>query len=223
LGFERERRRGRTGSQRAHLESGSMVESETTLQEFLPGVHQILNDESVEKDLICIKRIKKICADTKHIVANRELEIKDVVRALQSKVEDQERQVENDSAVKECLGKLEAAEGRRQQLVAKLEALGNEKEASLADIAEIRREAEQLKMRRNEVEKDMAEHIPVQKGLLALYVNITNLRFDYDAANVKGIVVPPEGEEDIDPRPFDLDPSSLSEFELTNRLWDLID
>jgi len=68
----------------------------------------------------------------------------------------------------------------------------------------------------------MAEHLPVQKGLLALYVNVTNVRFDYDAANVKGIVFPAEGEEDVTPRSFDIDPSSMSEFDLTNKLWDLI-
>jgi hypothetical protein len=59
-----------------------MADSERTLLQILPEMHLIFNEENVQKDLQCIKRVKKICADTKHIVANRELEIKDIVRGL---------------------------------------------------------------------------------------------------------------------------------------------
>lgn len=50
------------------------------LAQILPEVHSIFSDEAVETDLTSIKKIKKTCADTKHIVANREMEIKDIVR-----------------------------------------------------------------------------------------------------------------------------------------------
>lgn len=50
------------------------------LNQILPHVHGVFAADLVEKDLKCIKRIKKICSDTKQIVTNRELEIKDVVR-----------------------------------------------------------------------------------------------------------------------------------------------
>ena len=53
---------------------------EAMLSQILPEVHSIFSDEAVETDLASIKRIKKICADTKHIVANREMEIKDIVK-----------------------------------------------------------------------------------------------------------------------------------------------
>lgn len=44
-----------------------------------------------------------------------------------------------------------------------LEALGKEKEASVSHIEEVRREAVHLEERRGLLEKEMAEHIPVQK------------------------------------------------------------
>ena len=52
------------------------------LAQILPEVHSIFSDEAVETDLTSIKKIKKTCADTKHIVANREMEIKDIVRGI---------------------------------------------------------------------------------------------------------------------------------------------
>jgi hypothetical protein len=52
------------------------------LAQILPEVHSIFSDEAVETDLTSIKKIKKTCADTKHIVANREMEIKDIVRGV---------------------------------------------------------------------------------------------------------------------------------------------
>uniref|UniRef100_A0A6U4W404 Kinetochore protein Spc24 n=2 Tax=Hemiselmis andersenii TaxID=464988 RepID=A0A6U4W404_HEMAN len=196
---------------------------ESTVGSYLAAVHEVFNERVVEKDLNAIKSIKKTCADTKHIVANREMEIKDVVRALQCKVEDQEERLENDQTVKECMAQLEEAEARRETLARKMDDLCKEKDASLSHIEEIQREAAQLEERRKEVEAEMEKHVPVQMGMLALYVNVTNVRFDYESSNVKGIVFPDDGAEDITPKTFDIDPASMSEFDLTNAVWDLID
>lgn len=101
-------------------------------------------------------------------------------------------------------GREEGKDGGRRECITRralqMEELSKEKEASVAHIEEIQRETAQLEERRGEIESEMAEHLPVQKGMLALYVNVTNVRFDYDAANVKGIVFPAEGEDDVTPR-----------------------
>lgn len=57
-----------------------MSELEANLETILPEVHAIFTEKAAEKDLSAIKRVKKICADTKQIVENREQEIKEVVR-----------------------------------------------------------------------------------------------------------------------------------------------
>lgn len=64
---------------RAALQAAKMAE-DNMLAQILPEVHSIFSDEAVETDLTSIKKVKKICADTKHIVNNREMEIKDIVR-----------------------------------------------------------------------------------------------------------------------------------------------
>jgi hypothetical protein len=52
----------------------------TTLESILPEVHDIFSERAAEKDLAIIKKVKKIDTDTRQIVANREAEIKEVVR-----------------------------------------------------------------------------------------------------------------------------------------------
>jgi hypothetical protein len=42
------------------------------------------------------------------------------------------------------------------------------------------------------------------QGLFALYQNITNIRWDAEAPNVKGFVIPDEAEERCEPRVIDL-------------------
>jgi hypothetical protein len=52
----------------------------TALETILPEVHDIFSERAAERDLAMIKKVKKIEADTRQIVANREAEIKEVVR-----------------------------------------------------------------------------------------------------------------------------------------------
>jgi hypothetical protein len=52
----------------------------TALESILPEVHDIFSERAAERDLAIIKKVKKIDTDTRQIVANREAEIKEVVR-----------------------------------------------------------------------------------------------------------------------------------------------
>jgi hypothetical protein len=57
-----------------------MADVDSNLDTVLPDVHAIFAEQSVDKDLSSIKRIKKIVTDSHQIVQNREDEIKEVVR-----------------------------------------------------------------------------------------------------------------------------------------------
>lgn len=52
----------------------------TALESILPEVHDIFSERAAERDLAIIKKVKKVDADTRQIVTNREAEIKEVVR-----------------------------------------------------------------------------------------------------------------------------------------------
>ena len=57
-----------------------MADVDTNLDSVLPDMHAIFAEESIEKDLSRIKKVKKIVTETHQIVQNREDEIKEVVR-----------------------------------------------------------------------------------------------------------------------------------------------
>jgi hypothetical protein len=52
----------------------------SALESILPEVHDVFSERQAERDLAMIKKVKKIDADTRQIVTNREAEIKEVVR-----------------------------------------------------------------------------------------------------------------------------------------------
>ena len=69
--------------------------------------------------------------------------------------------------------------------------------------------------------RDMAAiEIPRVKYALSLYANISNIVWDYSAETVKGMITSPVGEPT---KSFDIDPSSATNFDITNQLWDLMD
>eukprot|EP00961_Rhodomonas_salina_P248765 3362186-Rhodomonas_salina.1 len=104
-----------------------MSELEANLETILPEVHAIFTEKAAEKDLSAIKRVKKICADTKQIVENREQEIKEVVRvddslcrgfaALQQRVEREEEIAENDESVSASVAAIQHKDEEKKDLL----------------------------------------------------------------------------------------------------------
>ena len=62
--------------------------------------------------------------------------------------------------------------------------------------------------------------IPRVKYALSLYANISNIVWDYSSENVKGMITSPVGEPT---KSFNIDPSTATNFGITNQLWDLMD
>ena len=62
--------------------------------------------------------------------------------------------------------------------------------------------------------------IPRIKYALSLYVNVSNIVWDYASDNVKGMITSAVGEPT---KMFDIDPSTSSSFDICNELWELMD
>eukprot|EP00288_Rhodomonas_lens_P015475 CAMPEP_0177708872 /NCGR_PEP_ID=MMETSP0484_2-20121128/10503_1 /TAXON_ID=354590 /ORGANISM="Rhodomonas lens, Strain RHODO" /LENGTH=202 /DNA_ID=CAMNT_0019220455 /DNA_START=126 /DNA_END=734 /DNA_ORIENTATION=+ len=202
-----------------------MSELEANLETILPEVHAIFTEKAAEKDLSAIKRVKKICADTKQIVENREQEIKEVVRALQQRVEREEEIAENDESVSASVAAIQHKDEEKKDLLRQIENINQEKENSKAQIQKVKADVDQVKQRQQESSKLAGSEIPRNKGLLALYLNITNIRWDAaeSSGRISGIVIPSENDADTTPRAVDMDPAGMSEVQLCNAIWDLID
>lgn len=62
--------------------------------------------------------------------------------------------------------------------------------------------------------------IPRIKYALSLYVNVSNIVWDYASDNVKGMITSAVGEPT---KMFDIDPSTSSSFDISNELWELME
>ena len=200
-----------------------MAEIDPNLESILPEVHAIFNEKATEKDLATIKRVKKIEADTRQIVKNRELEIKEVVLALQQRVEKEEIAADDDRELSESAEALKVLEKQRVELESLIVELASNKENTKVQIQSIREEIQQVQHKKQDADKDMQVQLPRNKGLLALYNNISNVRWDSESKNWKGVVVPAENEPSRSIRSFEFDPMTMTEFELCNALWDMIE
>ncbi|KAJ1491554.1 hypothetical protein T484DRAFT_3143552 [Baffinella frigidus] len=68
------------------------------------------------QDLKTIKRIRKVLGESNQIVINRELEVKEVVRALQQRVETAEEAAADESLLTECKSNIQEAEDDKDSL-----------------------------------------------------------------------------------------------------------
>ena len=59
----------------------------------------------------------------------------------------------------------------------------------------------------------------LRRHSISLYANISHIRWDTTASNVTGCVMPPEGGP---MKAFDIDAKRATDFQVANRLWDLI-
>eukprot|EP00960_Hanusia_phi_P017709 521540-Hanusia_phi.AAC.2 len=200
-----------------------MAEIDPNLESILPEVHAIFNEKATEKDLATIKRVKKIEADTRQIVKNRELEIKEVVMALQQRVEKEEHAADDDRELAASVDALKVLETQRDELESLIDELNSNKENAKVQIQTIRDEIKQVQSKKQHVEKEMQVQLPRNKGLLALYNNISNIRWDSDSKHWKGVVVPAANEPNRSIQSFEFDPMTMTEFELCNALWDMIE
>ena len=76
----------------------------------------------------------------------------------------------------------------------------------------------EVKRRQAKLQNQGAVDAPRVKYALSLYGNISNIVWDYTSDNVKGIITSPYGGPVTN---FNIDPSSCTSFEITNRLWGL--
>ena len=195
------------------------------LESILPEVHDIFSERAAEKDLAVVKKVKKIDTDTRQIVSNREAEIKEVVRALATRVDKDEEAAENDEELRESTERAALAAAEQRQLQAQTEELSADKENVLAQVQALRADNAHVQAKQQQIDKEVSSELPRNKGLLQLYHNISKVRWDgecSDEARWKGIVIPEAHEANITPKEFDIDATAMSDFDACNALWDAL-
>jgi len=86
---------------------------------------------------------------------------------------------------------------------------------------QLKRKTEELKARKRHLDEQRLEDVPRFK----LYQLVSNLKWDYEHAHVKGHIDMVDFKRQVvrDVRPFDIDADKHNAFEIANTLWDLMD
>eukprot|EP01122_Echinamoeba_exundans_P002648 TRINITY_DN12606_c0_g1_i1.p1 TRINITY_DN12606_c0_g1~~TRINITY_DN12606_c0_g1_i1.p1 ORF type:complete len:208 (-),score=58.57 TRINITY_DN12606_c0_g1_i1:77-679(-) len=107
---------------------------------------------------------------------------------------------------------------RRKFLMEEISRVESEAERQSQRIVSAKQEAIEVDRKLQEAQRIHAIDIPFTQKTLALYCTMSGIRWDYDAATVKGMIF---GKSDI--VPFDMNPNEKDPVEIANDLWELID
>uniref|UniRef100_A0A7S4K4J3 Kinetochore protein Spc24 n=1 Tax=Paramoeba aestuarina TaxID=180227 RepID=A0A7S4K4J3_9EUKA len=155
-------------------------------------------------------------------------------RDLQKRYTEQQRESAN--IVKELTSSVNTLKNvsERQEPVnshqIKIEGLNQEEQLIKENIKNMKKERAQLQHEKENIQQGIKQYerelqeaapaeldVPKVKNELTLFVNISNIKWDFDSQRVRGYITGPK-----DVKKFDIDPKKCSEFETANLLWDLI-
>ena len=93
-------------------------------------------------------------------------------------------------------------------------------ENCLHEIQDLEKRQKESNKESNKVQSVAEVDIPRVKYALSLYGNISNIVWDYGSENVKGMITSTDGSPT---KMFNIDATNTSSYEITNKIWDLID
>ncbi|CAM9875759.1 unnamed protein product [Discosporangium mesarthrocarpum] len=160
------------------------------------------------------KRIAETCA-------RRVFDAKAIIKAMTDQAVQRERQevVPSEEAFASQVAELEQ---ERASLVSRIEG-GREVEAEAQ--AEIKRLQEEVRRADEAMENSVEAHLvemPRVQNSISLYANVTDIRWNYDAepGKLAGWLAP-KGSDSV--QGFQFVTTGRSDFEVANKLWDIID
>ena len=147
-----------------------------------------------------------------------------VIRGLAASVQLAKDSLGHVAPAEEHVAQMRELDAQRAALAAKLAALEQQAAASTGEVAKLRAQKEDVDARARAVEAEKVAQVPRLQYSMSLFANISKIKWDFaaygDGGRVKGSLSVP-GADDV--RAFDLDPRALSDFDIANRLWDMLD
>ncbi len=116
--------------------------------------------------------------------------------------------------------RIHALDLQKVQAAERIAQLRDDERRALGAIENLRAECDRVISEKSDLEEEEDAGVPIMKYALSLYALISNIVWDYNSQNVKGIMTSPDGDLT---KPFDIDPSQITSFNLTNDLWEMMD
>ena len=107
-----------------------------------------------------------------------------------------------------------------EEITANIQSQAQEEREAFGALEKLEKQLADVNKKHAKLNHQSAVDAPRVKYALSLYGNISNIVWDYTVDNVKGVITSPYGGPVT---PFNIDPRSCSSFEITNRLWGLME
>jgi len=170
------------------------------------------------KECKIIENVKKLQGDIDDGYKMQGHEMKKIIKALAAdvkKVETEGRRREPKEA-----HKLKMAEHERERglIERNINELADDIEDLKAAMQQLSVEEKKIKDREEDIEEETTVEVPRVRTMIALYTNITKLKWAYDTDKVQGSIMTPS-----EVRTFSFEPEKHSKYHIANELWDLME
>jgi len=159
-------------------------------------------------------------ADLKRRVTERHQEMIKSIRELSGQADRARRQLNERRQASDGSSAKEEMLTTKSRLDQSITRMRQENISLQQNIGAAETRVSELSAREQTVRQQEAVEVPRARHTISLYANISSIRWDFNSPLVKGFVTSAEG---AGIKAFEMDPVQTSSFEMTNRLWDLID
>ena len=178
------------------------------------------SDDDVDNIKECHRLLREIAATAD----NKMVDARQVIRGFAASVQMAQDKLGNVAPAEEHVAQMAELDAQRAALQQKLAALEAECTSAEGEVAKLRRQKADVDARAAAVEAEKVAQVPRLQYSMSLFANISKIKWDFaaydDGGRVKGSLSVP-GSEEV--RAFDLDPRVTSDFDIANKLWDMLD
>ena len=173
-----------------------------------------------DDDAATVRQIVGVSKSAREAVARAQRGPKQAIRGLSAENDALRENSQRSEPAEVAAKRLQKLHQQKASEESELERMRAAEENALRSIQNLEERHAQAAGENAQVRDMAAVEIPRVKYALSLYANISNIVWDYSSENVKGMITSPAGEPT---KSFNIDPSSATNFDITNQLWDLMD
>ena len=171
-----------------------------------------------DDDIEVLKEIGNVSGKIEAVIKEKEIGPREMIKQLTDEVHNATNRALRPEPSQRFLERRASLEKDIEDVALRIQKHAQEERATLTSIEALEAKLAEVKNRQAKLQNQGAVDAPRVKYALSLYGNISNIVWDYTSDNVKGIITSPYGGPVTN---FNIDPSSCTSFEITNRLWGL--
>merc|ERR1712169_34901 len=193
---------------------------EQTFNDLTPVITEVTAMLQATDDEQLIQEISQKQKQLKQIHLKKQQELKDIIAVYSGKINKLKSEIEKEEGrIERTTKEISQVESKQENVLDEISKLNEKAEIMDRQMKDLENEVILAEKRVQAAKQSEEISVPKIKHALSLYANISCIRWDFNSTDrVKGYIsVAGNGAV----RPFDLDKHQMSEYEISNYLWNL--